>query len=52
MPDEWNSLTNRRNRSLFIDYPKELFELCFHAVKSYLAGEPFREFETSMFFHR
>ncbi|CAG9809921.1 unnamed protein product [Chironomus riparius] len=31
---------------------KELYELCFTAVKTYLAGEPFREFETSMYFHR
>lgn len=38
--------------TLFIDFPKELFEPSFHAVKSYLAGEPFREFEASMFFHR
>lgn len=37
---------------LFIDAPKELFEPCFNAVKTYLAGEPFREFETSMYFHR
>lgn len=38
--------------SIFKDYPRELFEACFHAVKNYLAGEPFREFEASMFFHR
>ncbi|XP_055848139.1 G protein-coupled receptor kinase 2 isoform X1 [Episyrphus balteatus] len=31
---------------------KELFEPCVNAVKSFLAGEPFREFETSMYFHR
>lgn len=31
---------------------KELFESCFQSVKSYLAGEPFSEFECSMFFHR
>jgi hypothetical protein len=37
---------------LFIVATKELFEPCFVAVKTYLAGEPFREFETSMYFHR
>lgn len=31
---------------------KELFEPCVLAVKSFLAGEPFREFETSMYFYR
>ncbi|XP_017491708.1 PREDICTED: G protein-coupled receptor kinase 2-like isoform X2 [Rhagoletis zephyria] len=31
---------------------KELFEPCVTAVKAFLAGEPFREFETSMYFHR
>lgn len=40
------------NKCLFIDSPKELFETSFQAVKRYLAGEPFREFEASMFFHR
>uniref|UniRef100_A0A1B0BSJ5 G protein-coupled receptor kinase n=1 Tax=Glossina palpalis gambiensis TaxID=67801 RepID=A0A1B0BSJ5_9MUSC len=31
---------------------KELFEPCVNAVKAFLAGEPFREFENSMYFHR
>ncbi|XP_055385062.1 G protein-coupled receptor kinase 2 [Condylostylus longicornis] len=31
---------------------KDLFEPCVTAVKSFLAGEPFREFEESMYFHR
>ena len=31
---------------------KELFEPCVKAVKAFLAGEPFQEFETSMYFHR
>lgn len=31
---------------------KELFEPCTTAVKSFLAGEPFSEFEVSMYFHR
>lgn len=31
---------------------KELFESCVTAVKAFLAGEPFREFQTSMYFHR
>ncbi|XP_059612058.1 G protein-coupled receptor kinase 2 [Phlebotomus argentipes] len=31
---------------------KELFEPCVTAVKAFLAGEPFREFENSMYFHR
>ncbi|KAJ6637641.1 G protein-coupled receptor kinase 2 [Pseudolycoriella hygida] len=31
---------------------KELFEPCTTAVKSFLAGEPFIEFEMSMYFHR
>ncbi|CAO1435379.1 unnamed protein product [Diamesa serratosioi] len=32
--------------------PRDLFEQCWSAIKSYLAGEPFREFESSMYFHR
>ncbi|KAL5284778.1 GRK6 family protein [Megaselia abdita] len=31
---------------------KDLFEQCMQSVKSFLAGEPFREFEMSMYFHR
>lgn len=31
---------------------KEVFEPCVTAVKSFLAGEPFCEFESSMYFHR
>lgn len=31
---------------------KEVFEPCITAVKSFLAGEPFSEFESSMYFHR
>ncbi|XP_067007853.1 G protein-coupled receptor kinase 2 isoform X3 [Anabrus simplex] len=31
---------------------KELFVDCVSAVKAYLAGEPFRQFECSMYFHR
>lgn len=31
---------------------KELFEPCVTAVKAFLAGEPFSEFEASMYFHR
>lgn len=31
---------------------KELFEPCVTAVKAFLAGEPFSEFESSMYFHR
>ncbi|XP_055314862.1 G protein-coupled receptor kinase 2 isoform X2 [Sitodiplosis mosellana] len=31
---------------------KEVFEPCVTAVKSFLAGEPFSEFESSMYFHR
>ncbi|XP_030370497.1 G protein-coupled receptor kinase 2 [Scaptodrosophila lebanonensis] len=31
---------------------KDLFTQCETAVKAFLAGEPFREFENSMYFHR
>lgn len=31
---------------------KDLFTSCIQAVKACLAGEPFREFTTSMYFHR
>ena len=31
---------------------KDVFSACVAVVKGYLAGEPFREFENSMFFHR
>ncbi|XP_034112882.1 G protein-coupled receptor kinase 2 [Drosophila albomicans] len=31
---------------------KDLFAHCVKAVKAFLAGEPFREFEHSMYFHR
>ncbi|XP_017089366.2 G protein-coupled receptor kinase 2 [Drosophila bipectinata] len=31
---------------------KDIFAQCVNAVKSFLAGEPFREFENSMYFHR
>ncbi|XP_069679336.1 G protein-coupled receptor kinase 2 [Periplaneta americana] len=31
---------------------KELFVECITAVKSFLAGEPFHQFENSMYFHR
>ncbi|XP_030573804.1 G protein-coupled receptor kinase 2 [Drosophila novamexicana] len=31
---------------------KDIFAHCVKAVKAFLAGEPFREFENSMYFHR
>ena len=31
---------------------KDVFASCVAVVKGYLAGEPFKEFENSMFFHR
>ncbi|XP_033233192.1 G protein-coupled receptor kinase 2 [Drosophila pseudoobscura] len=31
---------------------KDIFVQCVKAVKAFLAGEPFREFENSMYFHR
>lgn len=31
---------------------KELFEPCMMAVKTFLIGEPFKEFEQSMYFYR
>ncbi|KAH8294986.1 hypothetical protein KR018_004880, partial [Drosophila ironensis] len=31
---------------------KDIFAQCVNAVKAFLAGEPFREFENSMYFHR
>lgn len=31
---------------------KDIFAQCVNAVKAFLAGEPFREFESSMYFHR
>lgn len=36
----------------FPDGGKELFEACVVPVKSFLAGDPFSEFEQSMYFHR
>lgn len=41
-----------RVRSKITNGNKELFEPCVKAVKAFLAGEPFQEFETSMYFHR
>ncbi|XP_075148273.1 G protein-coupled receptor kinase 2 isoform X2 [Haematobia irritans] len=41
-----------RVRSKITSGSKELFEPCVKAVKAFLAGAPFREFETSMYFHR
>ncbi|XP_037826036.1 G protein-coupled receptor kinase 2 isoform X1 [Lucilia sericata] len=41
-----------RVRSKINSGSKELFEPCVKAVKAFLAGEPFQEFETSMYFHR
>lgn len=35
-----------------LDANKDLFEECVVAVKAFLAEEPFREFEASMYFHR
>lgn len=34
------------------DGGKELFDACVVPVKCFLAGEPFGEFEQSMYFHR
>jgi G protein-coupled receptor kinase len=31
---------------------RELFLECMAAVKTFLAGEPFHQFENSMYFHR
>lgn len=36
----------------FTDANKDLFDGCVNAVKSFLEGEPFSEFEDSMYFHR
>lgn len=41
-----------RVRNKITSGSKELFEPCVKAVKAFLAGEPFREFEMSMYFHR
>lgn len=37
---------------LFLDGSKDLFEQCVQSVKAFLAGEPFQEFEGSMYFFR
>lgn len=39
-------------RSKFLASSKELFEASVTAVRTFLEGEPFREFEASMYFHR
>lgn len=39
-------------RSKLLNGSKELFEASVTAVKTFLQGEPFREFEASMYFHR
>lgn len=31
---------------------KDVFAACSEVVRDFLAGEPFREFEASMYFHR
>lgn len=41
-----------RVRSKLSNGGKDLFEPCVKSVKAFLAGEPFREFEDSMYFHR
>lgn len=39
-------------REKMLSGSKDLFELCQTSVKAFLAGEPFQEFEHSMYFHR
>ncbi|XP_055618889.1 G protein-coupled receptor kinase 2 [Toxorhynchites rutilus septentrionalis] len=39
-------------RSKLLTSTKELFDASVTAVKTFLEGEPFREFEASMYFHR
>ncbi|XP_065078554.1 G protein-coupled receptor kinase 2 [Ochlerotatus camptorhynchus] len=39
-------------RSRLLNSSRELFEGSVTAVKTFLQGEPFREFESSMYFHR
>lgn len=39
-------------RSKLLTSSKELFEASVQAVRTFLEGEPFREFEASMYFHR
>lgn len=41
-----------RVREKLLSGNKDLFESCQTAVKAFLAGEPFQEFEHSMYFHR
>ena len=41
-----------RVREKLLSGSKDLFESCNAAVKAFLAGEPFQEFEHSMYFHR
>ena len=38
------------NEFYYLGGSKDLFEPCVVSVKSFLAGEPFREFEASMYF--
>lgn len=50
--DVLNDELVERVRDKMLSGSKDLFEACQSAVKSFLAGEPFQEFEHSMYFHR
>lgn len=50
--DVLNDELVERVREKMLSGSKDLFELCQIQVKAFLAGEPFQEFEHSMYFHR
>lgn len=50
--DVLNDELVERVREKMLNGSKDLFESAQTAVKSFLAGEPFQEFEHSMYFHR
>lgn len=50
--DVLNDELVERVREKMLSGSKDLFELCETQVKAFLAGEPFQEFEHSMYFHR
>lgn len=50
--DVLNDEEVERVREKILSGNKDLFETCQIAVKAFIAGEPFQEFEHSMYFHR
>lgn len=50
--DVLNDELVERVREKMLSGSKDLYEACQSSVKSFLAGEPFQEFQHSMYFHR